>query len=334
MKLKIADEVADFLHGPGQGLALRTRGGTDWMPTRMASAPGKGSSRAATFLARLTSTVLLWGIVIAVFASGQMWALAILVAALGLLGSIEYLLLTREAPGRECRIWGLVVSAGFLAVLMWQVLEGSLPVAGFLPEVLGVSAVVLGSFTLRLRFSIDGDESVRAVTLALLGFVYVPVLFSGFIIRTALLPPAEATETAGFWLILLVVLVAKFTDMGAYLVGTLCGKHKAIPHISPAKSWEGYLGSLFFAQAGAFGVYALGKEHFAWISGVHHIAILGFILALAAMVGDLAESILKRSLRVKDSGHMLPGIGGVLDLIDSLCFALPIAFLYVYLLVL
>ena len=91
---------------------------------------------------------------------------------------------------------------------------------------------------------------------------------------------------------------------------------------------------MFFAQAGAFGVYALGKEHFAWISGVHHIAILGFILALAATVGDLAESILKRSLRVKDSGHMLPGIGGVLDLIDSLCFALPVAFLYVYLLVL
>lgn len=300
----------------------------------MASAPSKGSSRAATFLARLTSTLLLWGIVAAVFASGELWAFAMLVAALGLLGSIEYFMLTRQAPGRECRLWGLLVSVGFLAALIWQVLEGDLPVAGFLPEVIGISAVALGAFTLRLRFPIEGDDSVRAVMLALLGFVYVPILFAGFIIRTALLPVEVASQAAGFWLILLVVLVAKFTDMGAYLVGTLCGKHKAIPHISPAKSWEGYIGSLFVAQGGAFGIYALGKEHFAWVGGAHHIAILGVLLALAAMVGDLAESILKRSLQVKDSGHLLPGIGGILDLIDSLCFALPVAFLYVYLVIL
>ena len=300
----------------------------------MAAAPGKGSSRAASFLARLTSTVLLWGIVAGVFVSGQPWALVVLVASLGLLGSVEYLLLTREAPGRECRLWGLVVSALFLVVLSWQVLGDSLPVAGFLPETIGVVAVVIGSFTLRLRFPVEGDESLRAVMLALLGFVYVPVLFAGFTIRLAFLPPEGASAEAGFWLLLMVVLAAKFTDMGAYLVGTLIGKHKAIPHISPAKSWEGYLGSLFFTQAGAFGIYLLGKDHLAWLGGWHHVAVLGLLLALAAMVGDLAESILKRSLQVKDSGHLLPGIGGILDLIDSLCFALPVAFLYLHLVVL
>jgi phosphatidate cytidylyltransferase len=316
------------------GFGIARTGWTRLDARTMTSAPSKGPSRAASFLARLTSTILLWGIVGMVFWSGKLWAMAILVAVLGILGCVEYFALTREAPGRECRVWGLVVSVGFLFALMGQVLKGTLPVAGFLPEVVGISAVVLGAFTLRLRFPIDGDQSVRAVMLALLGFVYVPILFAGFIIRTALLPGEEASQAAGFWLILLVVLVAKFTDMGAYLVGTLCGKHKAIPHISPAKSWEGYLGSLFVAQGGAFGIYALGKEHFEWIGGAHHIAILGVLLALAAMVGDLAESILKRSLRAKDSGHLLPGIGGILDLIDSLCFALPVAFLYVYLVIL
>ncbi|NIP97358.1 MAG: CDP-archaeol synthase, partial [Akkermansiaceae bacterium] len=139
---------------------------------------------------------------------------------------------------------------------------------------------------------------------------------------------------AGFWLLLLVVVTAKFTDMGAYLVGSLCGKHKAIPHISPGKSWEGYFGSLFFAQAGAVGLYLAGGQHLGWIGGLHHVLIVGFLVALAAMVGDLAESILKRSLQVKDSGHLLPGIGGVLDLIDSLCFAAPVAFLYIHLVIL
>ena len=83
----------------------------------MAAAPGKGSSRAASFWARLGSTVLLWGIVVGVFVSGRYWALALLVSVLGLLGSVEFALLTKRAPGRECRWWGVLVSAGFLAYM-------------------------------------------------------------------------------------------------------------------------------------------------------------------------------------------------------------------------
>jgi phosphatidate cytidylyltransferase len=299
----------------------------------MAAPTGKGSSRAAAFVARLTSTVLLWGIVTGVFLSGRVWALALALGALGALGCVEYVLLTRGAPGRECRIWGLLVGIGVLAVLLWRLVDGSLTGTDFLPEMAGLVLVTLGSFALRLRHPIERDESVVAVNLALLGYVYVPVLFVGFLARLAILPPDGASGTAGFWLILLVVLAAKFTDMGAYLVGTLCGKHKAIPHISPAKSWEGYFGSLFFAQGGALGVHALAGDHLAWL-GLPHVIALGFLVALAAMIGDLAESILKRSLRVKDSGRLLPGIGGILDLIDSLCFALPVAYFYLLLMVL
>lgn len=300
----------------------------------MADAPKKGSSRAASFVARSTSTVLLWGLVAGVFVSGELWALALMVGILGVLGCFEFVLLTKHTPGRECRIWGLGVGVAYLVLLMWQVVAGDLPVAGFLPEVLGLAAIVLGAFTLRLRYPIEGDDSLQAVMLALLGFIYIPVLFAGFIVRMVLLPPEDASATAGFWLILLVVLPAKFTDMGAYLVGTLCGKHKAIPHISPGKSWEGYIGSLIFTLGGAIAIYVFGKEHLEWMGGLHHAIILGVLMALSAMVGDLAESIFKRSLQVKDSGKVLPGIGGILDLIDSLCFALPVAFAYVYFVVL
>ncbi len=305
------------------------------MPSTMASAPSKGSSRAASFKARLISTFLLWGVVAVAFTSGTLgatrWPLGVLVVVFTVLGSIEFLALTRAAPGKECRRWGLIVCVGFLGVLVTQALNGSLDEGGFLPEMVGLLAVTVGSFVLRLRFPIESDASVRAVTLALLGFVYVPILFASFIIRLALLPPTSIES--GFWLILLVVVVAKFTDMGAYLVGTLIGRHKAIPHISPAKSWEGYIGSLFFAQGGAFAIHALGGAYLDWLE-VHHVVVLGILLALAAMVGDLAESVLKRSLQVKDSGQLLPGIGGILDLIDSLCFALPVAYFYIQLVVL
>ena len=300
------------------------------MRATMASALSKGSSRAASFKARLTSTILLWGIVAAVFISGQLWALVGMVGVLALLGSFEFLVLTRDMPGAECRRLGMGVGVLFLALLVGQALTGSLDATGdFVNEIMGLVAVTLGSFILRLKFPVENDESVRAVTLAVLGFIYIPILLAGFLIRLTLCPPTEDPVASGFWVVLLVVLVAKFTDMGAYLVGTLIGKHKAIPHISPAKSWEVYLGSLVFAQAGAFGIYALAGERLAWL-GAGHIVVLGVLLALAAMVGDLAESILKRSLQVKDSGHLLPGIGGILDLVDSLCFALPVAYFYLY----
>ena len=295
----------------------------------MVSTTSNASSRAASFRARLLSTILLWGFVAFVFASGKLWLMGIMVALFTLIGSIEFLALTREAPGSECRKWGFIVCVGFLLYILLQVLgsPGAFRHDDFRPEVGGVLLVTMGSFCLRLRFPIEGDASVKAVSLALLGFVYVPVLFGGFIIRLALYPQEVSS---GFWLILLVVVVAKFTDMGAYLVGTLMGKHKAIPHISPAKSWEGYIGSLFFAIGGSFAVHALSGVGLSWLSWPHVLG-LGLVVAIAAMVGDLAESILKRSLQVKDSGQILPGIGGVLDLIDSLCFALPAAFFYVYL---
>ena len=256
------------------------------------------------------------------------------VGILGLLGSVELFRLSSGQPGKDCRGWALVVSLAYLGGLGWIHIggDGRVPEM-FMLEIAGTAAVVLGAFTLRLRHKIDGPESVHAVAVGTLSFWYVPVLFSCFVLKLLFLPDGDATGKSGMWLVLLVVLVTKFTDMGAYAVGSLIGKHKAIPHISPAKSWEGYIGSLFFAQAGAFGIHYLGGEHFGWLGSLWHVFALGMIAALAAMVGDLAESILKRSLKVKDSGHMLPGIGGVLDLLDSICFSAPIAFFYLWLFV-
>jgi phosphatidate cytidylyltransferase len=127
--------------------------------------------------------------------------------------------------------------------------------------------------------------------------------------------------------VLWLIVVTKFSDMGAYLTGSLIGKHPLVPHISPKKTWEGFFGALAFSAAGGCALVALLPNKLQHLNLVH-AGVLGVGLGFAAVVGDLAESIIKRSTDVKDSGSLLPGIGGALDLIDSILFTAPLMFFY------
>jgi phosphatidate cytidylyltransferase len=115
--------------------------------------------------------------------------------------------------------------------------------------------------------------------------------------------------------------------MGAYALGVLIGKHKMIPHISPAKSWEGFVGALLTSFAGAIVLLLIIPEKLLPLTWSHGL-IIAPILCLTAVSGDLAESVIKRCTQIKDSGHALPGIGGILDLTDSLLFTAPIFYFY------
>ena len=200
------------------------------------------------------------------------------------------------------------------------------PEASFKWEMLGLVVTLLGGFCWRFRIGIDKRDSVDAVGDGLLAYLYVPILFGVFTLQLMVLPDVDS-EVPGAWLILIMCASAKFSDMGAYITGSLIGKTKMAPHLSPAKTWEGFFGAQLFAQAGAWGLWVLAGDALSWIPPLH-VAIIGVLMALSAVTGDLAESILKRSLNVKDSGNWMPGIGGVLDLIDSLCFAAPVLYFY------
>jgi phosphatidate cytidylyltransferase len=116
--------------------------------------------------------------------------------------------------------------------------------------------------------------------------------------------------------------VVVLTDTGGYVAGVFFGRHPMAPSISPKKSWEGLAGSLLAAAAGG----ALGLALFFevdWWWG----AVFGLLVAGAAVLGDLAESLLKRDLGVKDMGTLLPGHGGLMDRVDSHLFAAPAAYL-------
>jgi phosphatidate cytidylyltransferase len=142
------------------------------------------------------------------------------------------------------------------------------------------------------------------------------------------LTPGGAVGGHGAYLLLWLLAVTKFTDMGAYITGSMIGRHKMIPHVSPGKTWEGFGGALLFSQIAACGLYALFPSQLFFFQKWGHVVCLGFILAVLAVIGDLAESVVKRALGAKDSGKMLPGIGGSLDLIDSICFTAPALFFY------
>jgi len=291
------------------------------------------NSKRATFLRRSASTLGLWAVVAAAFASRLAWAYVGLVGLLTVISTLEYFRMLKAGGVKSFPRYGMFLAVAYSALVYWLLLgDGKLASGGGIELPQGVDgaaifAAIAGAFFLQLRFPIRGLEALQAVAVNLLGFVYLAFLFN-FSARLIFLVPGDG-QVPGAMVLLWMIAVTKFTDMGAYIVGSAIGRHKMIPHVSPGKTWQGFGGALLFSQLAGCGLFALFPEQLAIFKNWGHVVVLGFILALLAVVGDLAESVVKRSLNVKDSGTMLPGIGGALDLIDSLCFTAPVLYFYI-----
>lgn len=175
------------------------------------------------------------------------------------------------------------------------------------------------------RASVDcGNRfSAEGIAFTLFGVLYLPWLFS-FVLKILYLTPRTATgELTGTYYAILLIVITKFADVGAFLCGSLFGKHLFCPNISPKKTWEGFFGALFFSLAASLIFYFLFQHQLPLLTpGL--VIILSLGLAPIGIAGDLAESLLKRSLHTKDSSQTLPGIGGGMDLIDSILFTAPL----------
>lgn len=296
------------------------------MHVPMSAASESKKSKAQVFGARLLSTLILWAVVTGVFLSDNIWAFIGVLTLLGVFTIREYFQMTRAGGMPSQPKWGMLISCSYLITVgVILALHGNCALDFLMSvDVAFLSLLVTGGFTLQLRRGVDGKDTVIEVAVTTLGFVYVAVLFS-FLPRLLALPVSgvENGGVPGAWLLIWLIAVTKFTDMGAYITGSLIGKHKMIPHISPGKTWQGFGGALFFSQLAGCGLYALLPNDLAILGGWGWVIGLSFVLALLAVIGDLAESVLKRSIGVKDSGNTLPGIGGALDLVDSLCFTAP-----------
>jgi phosphatidate cytidylyltransferase len=137
------------------------------------------------------------------------------------------------------------------------------------------------------------------------------------------------SQQDGRWWLLYTLTATKMTDTGGFFIGKLLGERPLAPFISPKKTWEGTLGGLCAAILGGFVIYGLANmlHEGALQMSFWECAILSLILGILAQCGDLAESLLKRDGGVKDSSH-LPGLGGILDIVDSLVFTAPVVYIF------
>ena len=200
----------------------------------------------------------------------------------------------------------------------------------------GLAAGMIVALLGEMRQYTEPGRSITNLSAAALSILYVGGLL-GFLVQLRLMPVAgsithDGVRYGGLLAMLSMIIVVKVTDIGAYTAGRLWGRHKMAPALSPGKTWEGVAGGLVFALVGAW--LALGplasklgiestRTGFLWLAGV---LVYAMLVSCAGIVGDLAESLLKRDAGVKDSSDWLPGFGGVLDLLDSLLVAAPVAY--------
>jgi phosphatidate cytidylyltransferase len=298
--------------------------------SRPAPPPAAPAARTRTFFRRLASTVALWTVVLAALFSGNKlvadYVFLLIMLLLATLGLIEF--------------YDLVEQRGLVCFKSWGVLGGALLMGGTFLHCTGrlgihdsparvndfeASLLILFVIGLCVRQFVSRHNSagLLAISTTLFGLMYVPWLLN-FIQKINFFP---GIGEHGKFYVLYFVIVTKFSDSGAYLVGSLVGRHKLIPRISPAKTWEGLAGAIGVSTAASL-LFARGFA--AQLPGMKpvHAVVLGVVLSLTAVVGDLIESLFKREAGVKDSGRLFPGIGGMLDVLDSLLFNAPIMYLY------
>jgi phosphatidate cytidylyltransferase len=274
---------------------------------------------------RLLSSLLLWGIILALVTLRYTTGVFLLIAVVGLAAQREFYL-SQRAAGRTVFLKNGLLAGGLLyAATFFSVISPSIGFpAAFSGEAILVLLVILGALTRRVFHSkIEG--ATEAMALTLFGFFYVPYLLN---YATKILFSTPTSH--GFELLTYAVAVTKFTDVGAYVAGKLFGKHKMSPIISPKKTWEGLVGGVLAAILTSLGLIHFFPDSLGVLNGIHGW-ILGIGLAGVSVIGDLGESVVKRDAHVKDSGQFLPGIGGALDLVDSLLFSLPVFYGYIIL---
>ena len=210
----------------------------------------------------------------------------------------------------------------FLAMAGYN--SGMTPAAVFVPYLLTLIYLMVAELYLKQ------DDPVNDWAYTMMSQLYIALPFS---LLNVLAFQSDADGIHYVWTVPLSVFVFLWiNDTGAYICGSLLGRHKLFPRISPGKSWEGSVGGgvlvvivavLVWYLLEQYGENALGLSAVEW-------AGLGLVIVIFGTWGDLVESLFKRTLGIKDSGHILPGHGGMLDRFDSSLMAIPAAVVYLY----
>lgn len=194
------------------------------------------------------------------------------------------------------------------------------PWAKTLPYII-LFLILFSSF---IYFFFYGTSPLGNLSLTFFAFGYLVLPLSTWLYIAYFFPNGAVQE--GRWWLLYLMAVTKLTDIGAYFTGSVFGRHKMTPYISPGKSWEGAIGGLTFGVIASYIFFLFGSYIPLQLTGFQCI-ILGLLLSFMGQMGDLAESLIKRDAGVKNSSQ-IPGLGGILDILDSLVFTSPILYIF------
>ena len=287
-------------------------------------------SKLKIFFRRLLSTVILWSIILTALFSGNKlisdYVFLVIMVFLAGAGMAEFYGIVEKRDLVCFKGWGIFGGVSLMVVTFLH-LTGQLGIYGTPARVNDFETSFLILFVLglcvRQFVSKSNTAGILAISTTLFGLMYVPWLLN-FIQKINFFP---GIQDKGKFYVLYFILVTKFSDLGAYCVGSLIGKHKMIPRISPGKTWEGFGGAIVVSTLVSLTFAHFAKDKLVGMTQFDAV-VLGILLSSTAVVGDLIESTFKREAGVKDSGKFFPGIGGILDLLDSLLFNAPLMYLY------
>lgn len=271
-------------------------------------------------ISRTASTLALWALVAGLLYFLGVHGALLLLAVGGVLAQLEIYQLLERIGYTPRTFLGLCLGAVTLAGTFYLALATGSALAGLLAPALAL----VTALAVQIRGG-DDPEPTHTAMATLYGLVVVPFLFVFYVLLISLAVLA-GEPVRGLLLLLWVVAVVKFADVGAYLTGRWLGKTPLAPRLSPGKTWEGLGGGVLLAVLVGLTLSYAFPEVFDAAAGHLQIVVGAMVLALISAVSDLMESSLKRQARVKDSGRMIPGIGGVLDLVDSLLLTAPVAY--------
>ena len=285
------------------------------------SRPAEGRGGASELTQRIV--VALVGIPLAVgivYLGG--WPLAALLMAVAAVAALEFYRLAEKKSAQPMRAAGAVLSAGFVFLVAAN--RTGVELAGF-GAVIAWAVLMLATLAIWNR-GVEG-QPLLSISTTLTGAVYTGGLLSfGYLLRHL---PGVESAAQGTALVFAPVLLTWTSDTFAYFVGRKWGTRKLIPRVSPGKTVQGSVGALVGTLLVALAYSRLLADIPGYEMTLVEAALFGVVISVAAQVGDLAESLLKRDAGVKDSGTLLPGHGGALDRFDSLFFTLPIAYFFI-----